>query len=100
MGTHKVFSVAIRTKKRSMQQQPLVLVRPATEDDLHFLARLVLCASRSHMAIGFYDVMLPNASEEDILAILRQWIATPVGGYLDWSNFVIAEVDGQPAAGK
>ncbi len=77
-----------------------VLVRPATNEDVSFLARIVLDSARSHMPRGFYDVMLPDASDETILGMLQEWIATPVGGYLDWSNFLIAEVDGQPAAGQ
>jgi ribosomal protein S18 acetylase RimI-like enzyme len=72
-------------------------IRPACADDADFIARTILAAQRGHRSRGWFDIALaqPEAQVLDFigkLAVARQrtwWHA---------SQFMIAEVDGQPAA--
>lgn len=73
-------------------------VRPATSEDAPFLAHVMLLAARSHLVRGLWDVAL-EASEEDCLRYLTEIALTNVKSWAHYSRFIIAEVDGQAAAG-
>lgn len=73
-------------------------VRLARADDVAFLAWVALAASRSHVPRGAWDLFIdgPDALCLDFLErVLRDDAAT----FCHWSNFLVAEVDGERAAG-
>ncbi|MDH3686223.1 MAG: GNAT family N-acetyltransferase [Myxococcales bacterium] len=71
--------------------------RPATPDDAPFLAWVLQEAARSHLARGVWDLAMPG--DEDVrLANLAACIGTDPVHFGHWSRFLVAEVDGEPAA--
>lgn len=74
------------------------LIRDATLDDVPFLTEVVLLASRSHVKIGVWDLAVPDDD-----ALRRRCIAAVLTSdqrsWCHYRNFIIAEVDGVPAAG-
>lgn len=72
-------------------------IRPAREDDADFLAWAILIAARSHLAKGWFDVVLegPEASRLDYL---RRLTLTPTRSWWHYSRFLVAEQDGIPVA--
>lgn len=73
-------------------------IRQATEDDVDFIAWDMLCASRSHLPRGIWEVM-NDQSEEQALDLLRNMAVTDTVHFCHWSTFLVAEVDGRPVAG-
>jgi translation initiation factor 4G len=72
-------------------------IRPARADDAAFLAWVMLAASRSHLPRGLWDLML-DAPDGECLAFLEKLALAEPGTFCHWSGFVVAEVDGHPAA--
>ncbi len=72
-------------------------IRPATRDDVPMLAEVVLLATRSHVEIGVFDLLVPD-SEADCLAAIRAILSTEQSSWCHYSNFLVACVDGEPAA--
>jgi translation initiation factor 4G len=74
-----------------------VNVRDASPEDAEFLAWVMLTAARSHLPRGVWDHLLAWDEQAvlDFLSALSQ--RDPVHLF-HWSRFIIAEVDGQPAA--
>ncbi|HET9476790.1 MAG TPA: GNAT family N-acetyltransferase [Dehalococcoidia bacterium] len=63
-----------------------------------FIAWVILTAFRSHLEKGFWDFMRPGTDEE----ILRYLEALTTSKAPHWTHlplFIVAEVDGEPAAG-
>jgi translation initiation factor 4G len=75
-----------------------VTVRDATVDDVDFLAWVMLAASRSHLERGVWEY-LNDYSEDETLDFLKRLAVTDIVHVFHHSLFVIAEVDGEPAAG-
>jgi ribosomal protein S18 acetylase RimI-like enzyme len=73
-----------------------VSIRPATEADARFLARIALIASRAHVGWGFYDVWFGGTDDEH-LARLERATTTKAVWLHHYSMRVVADVDGQPA---
>jgi len=73
-------------------------IRPATAADEAFLAWVILTASRSHLPLGAWDHFL-DAPEADVLAFLARMVGQPEPSFCRWEGFLVAEVDGEPAAG-
>jgi hypothetical protein len=73
-----------------------VTIRPATEADVPFLARIALIASRAHIGWGFYDVWFGGADEEH-LARLERAAKTKVVWLHHYSMRAVAEVNGDRA---
>lgn len=73
------------------------VIRPARPEDKNFLAKIVLLAARSHVEIGVWDLIAPKNEEERIRAI-EGALTTEQASWCHWSKFLIAEVDGEPAA--
>jgi translation initiation factor 4G len=73
-----------------------VRIRPAHPDDSSFLASAILMASRSHLARGFWDLVV--AGEEDVLDFLELLTVLEARSFCHYSNFLVAEADGTPAA--
>jgi len=74
-----------------------IRIRSATRDDAPFLAWVMLTASRGHLARGAWDVWVGD-DERRALALLECLAAGDVASFCAWPGFLIAEIDGQPAA--
>lgn len=72
-------------------------IRRAREEDADFIAWVQQTAARSHVERGFWDVAVPgpDAPRLELMASLAR--AEP-RSFCHWSRFLIAEVDGAPAA--
>jgi len=76
-----------------------ISIRPATKDDSLFLGWVVVHAARSHLDVGFFEVEFEGMTEEERIMLLSQVIASDEPSFMRWDGFLIAEVDGVPAAG-
>jgi ribosomal protein S18 acetylase RimI-like enzyme len=72
-------------------------IRPARATDASFLAWVMLAASRSHVRRGAWDLHV-GGSEAQVLAFLERMAAQPEPSFCRWEGFLVAEVDGTPAA--
>lgn len=72
-------------------------IRPATADDVPFIAWVQLEASRSHLPFGFWDLAIPGPDEYR-LPIVGRIASTQPKSFAHWSRFLVAEVAGEPAA--
>jgi ribosomal protein S18 acetylase RimI-like enzyme len=72
-------------------------IRDATKDDVAFLSWVELTAARSHLPRGPWEYIY-DFSEEQTLDFLRRLLVTETVHWCHWSRFLIAEVDGKPAA--
>lgn len=72
-----------------------VTVRPARRDDAPFLAWAMLEAGRAHLSRGWYDIAL-GLPESQRLELLARLALTDVRSWWHFSNFLVAEDDGQP----
>jgi len=73
-------------------------IRPAEEKDASFIAWVQLAAARSHVPVGFLDLAFPG-DEEQRLALIERVAKTKTLSMCHWSGFLVADVDGTPAAG-
>lgn len=73
-------------------------IRPAVADDAPFVAWVQQEASRSHMPYGFWDLAIPGPDEYR-LRLVERIARAKAKSFSHWSGFLIAEVDGEPAAG-
>ena len=72
-------------------------VRSAESRDAGFLAWAILAATRSHVARGWFEVVLARP-ESVCLDFLRRLVLAETRSWWHYSRFYVAEVDGQPAA--
>lgn len=72
-------------------------IRAATVEDADFLAWVIQAAARSHVEIGVWDLIFPGEDAQR-LDHLARLLRTEQAHYLHWSRFLVAEVEGQPAA--
>jgi GNAT superfamily N-acetyltransferase len=72
--------------------------RPATPEDAPFIAWVMQEAARSHLPIGIWDVAFPGP-DGPRLKRLEALATTDSIHFCHWSRFLIAECDGQIAAG-
>ena len=72
-------------------------IRDATAEDAPFLAQAVVGADRGHTGIGSWDHAFPG-DERDRLRLLEAIIRSDHPSYLNWSIFLIADVDAAPVA--
>jgi translation initiation factor 4G len=73
-------------------------IRPARAADAKFVAWVMLAASRSHLPRGAWDLHV-DGPEERVLAFLERMASQPERSFCSWDRFLVAEVDGTPAAG-
>ncbi|MCP4752365.1 MAG: GNAT family N-acetyltransferase [Proteobacteria bacterium] len=71
--------------------------RKATRSDAPFLAWVMQEAARSHLEKGVFDMVYPGPDDQR-LEILETLATTDQVHYGHWSRFMVAEVDGKPAA--
>lgn len=75
-----------------------VRIIPATSEHISFVAWVVLAATRSHVPKGMWDLLL-GEDEQRVLRYLEVFADTKQVHWGQWSQFIVAEVDGVPAAG-
>jgi translation initiation factor 4G len=74
-----------------------LVIRPATRDDLPFLAWVQQEASRSHLPFGFWDLAFPGPDAYR-LSLIERVCGAEARSFCHWSGFLVAEADGEPAA--
>ena len=74
-----------------------VKIISAREEHVPFIAWVQLTAFRSHMEKGMWDFFI-DGSEEDTLRFLEALATTEAKHWCSYQDFIIAEVDGTPAA--
>lgn len=72
-------------------------IRAACADDAAFLAWVMLAASRSHVPRGAWDLHV-DGPDARVLAFLERMAVQPEPSFCGWRRFLVAEVDGTPAA--
>lgn len=72
-------------------------IRPARPDDADFIARTILLAQRGPFARGWFDIAL-DWPEPRCLAFVAKLAVAQTKSWWHSSQFIIAEVDGMPAA--
>jgi translation initiation factor 4G len=72
-------------------------IRGATLADTAFLAWVQQEASRSHLPFGFWDLAIPGPDEYR-LRIVERICRAEARSFSHWSRFLVAEVNGEPAA--
>lgn len=77
-------------------------IRRARREDADFLAWVMLAASRAHLTRGVWDLIIGTdigTDEEGCLDYLKRLAVAEPRSLYHYENFVVAEVDGTPAAG-
>lgn len=74
------------------------VIRSATEADAAFVAWVQQEAARSHLPYGFWDLAFIGPDEWR-LPLIERIVRAEARSFCHWSSFLIAEVDGEPAAG-
>ena len=74
-----------------------VSIIEAREEHVPFIAWVQLTAFRSHLAKSMWDFFV-GGSEEDVLRFLEAFATTETKHWGSYQGFIIAEVDGTPAA--
>jgi translation initiation factor 4G len=69
----------------------------ARKEHVPFIAWVELAAARSHLQRGAWDLYM-NSTEEETLRFLEALASTEVWHWAHYRNFIVAEVDGRPAA--
>ncbi|THB74789.1 MAG: GNAT family N-acetyltransferase [Gammaproteobacteria bacterium] len=72
-------------------------IRSAEKDDVPFLAWVMLEAAHSGHDIGLWEVMVPD-SENEKLQFIEELAQAGTKSLCHYSNFLMAEVNGEPAA--
>jgi ribosomal protein S18 acetylase RimI-like enzyme len=72
-------------------------IRPASTEDAGFIARNILAAQRGPQPRGWFDIAL-GWDEPQCLAFVERLAVTRQKSWWHVSEFIIAEVDGTPAA--
>ena len=72
-------------------------IRPATAADVDFVAWVILAASRSQLPLGAWDHYVAS-DEARVLSLIQRMVTQDVRSFCRWEGFLLAEVDGTPAA--
>lgn len=72
-------------------------IRPAAEADVPTIAWVQQEAARSHLPQGFWDLAFPGP-EDERLRLVGGVARARTLSFCHWSGFLVAHVDGQPAA--
>lgn len=75
-----------------------VRIVDATRDHIPFVAWVVQAASRSHLPRSLWNFSLDTDDEAEVLRYLEVFADTEVIHWGHWSQFIVAEVGGVPAA--
>lgn len=74
-----------------------IKIRPARPEDAKLIAWCMLMAGRSHVKIGIWDLII-SQPEDRCLAFLESLTLQEPRHMCSYTEFLVAEVDGQPAA--
>ncbi len=74
-----------------------VRIVPAAREHAPFVAWVMMAAGRSHLPLGFYD-FLAGGDEANVLRYLEALATTEQRHFAHYSTFLVAEVEGVPAA--
>jgi GNAT superfamily N-acetyltransferase len=77
--------------------RPLPTIRPAHPDDADFIARTILLAQRGPKPLGWFDFALAQG-EPQVLDFIRSLALAKPRSWYHVSQFLIAELEGRPAA--
>ena len=72
-------------------------IRPARPEDARFIAVNILSSQRGHRSRGWFDIALAQP-ESQVLVFIEKLAVARQRSWWHASQFIIAEVDGQPAA--
>lgn len=72
-------------------------IRTAKREDADFLAWSILVATRSHLAKGYFDIVL-NRPENEVLNFIRCLTLTHERSFWHYSYFLVAQAKGKSAA--
>jgi GNAT superfamily N-acetyltransferase len=72
-------------------------IRPGTADDAGFIAEIILSAQRGPRPRGWFDFALAQP-ESRVLGFLKRLAGGKQRSWYQASQFLIAEIDGEPAA--
>ena len=72
-----------------------IKIRKATEADSPFLAQMMLQSSRAGKKVGMFDLIFETTDDTKILNSLEALSKTTAKNHCHFSNFLIAELDGQ-----
>ncbi len=72
-------------------------IRPARPEDADFIAWTILAAQRGHLPRGWFDIAL-DLPEPQCLAFVERIATAQRQSWWHVSQFIIAEVEGEPAA--
>ena len=75
----------------------LSVIRPARADDASFIARNILASQRGPLSRGWFDIAL-GWDELQCLAFVERIAVAQQSSWWHVSQFIIAEVEGKPAA--
>jgi len=81
-----------------MVTQTDVKIVPATREHAPFVAWVMMAAGRSHLPVGSYDFMA-GGDEANVLRYCEALATTKAIHFGHYSTFLVAEVNGIPAAG-
>lgn len=70
-------------------------IRKALSEDASFLAQMILQSSRADKQICIFDVIFESKSDEETLKNLEKLTTTTAKNQCHYSNFLIAEIDGE-----
>lgn len=80
-----------------MQATTSLKIVEAREEHIPFIAWVELAAARSHLERGMWDLYL-DQPEADVLRYIESMASTEARHFAHHTNFIVAEVDGWPAA--
>jgi hypothetical protein len=72
-----------------------IKIRNANIKDAPFIAKMILQNSRAEKKYGMFDIVFEMHNNEEILKKLELLTTTQAKSYCHFSNFLIAELDGQ-----
>src|SRR5256885_13048088 len=72
-------------------------IRQARIDDARFIARTIFAAQRGHVPRGWFDIAL-DWPEPRCLAFVERIATAETESWFHVSQFILAEVEGEPAA--
>ncbi|MBL0708340.1 MAG: acyl-CoA acyltransferase [Sulfurimonas sp.] len=72
-----------------------IKIKKAQSADAPFLAKMILQSSRADKPFGMFDLIFGHIGDESILANLEKLVQTKAKNQCHFSNFLIADIDGE-----
>ncbi|MGB2694056.1 MAG: GNAT family N-acetyltransferase [Dehalococcoidia bacterium] len=82
---------------REPTTQSRIEIVPAREEHVPFIAWVQIAAARSHLERGAWDLYI-DSTEAETLRFLETLATTETRHFAHYTNFIIAQVEGEPAA--